>query len=526
MSRLQAWLLAALSIVCLHGCAAHAPQRRVRAESIDVPDEARVYSTDPRADAAAEAGIAELAAEVTAELAKRGDKAVADGALTATARWLLREANQQRDGSPAMDAASRHFGFAGVVTSVAVFDSEHAQTWREAIARIPKNVQLNRFGLCASPAGQSFAVIFGSTALRFEPIARFVEPGATIHLRGEVDPPYAFSHVYLTKPDGTVEEQKMPSRKLDYSTTFKTPGKYQLEVMGDGSMGPVVLSIVPVFVGVQEPPLAAEQVGKSASPAEAEARMLELLNQARAAARLRPVQPDGELRKVALGHSSDMEDHEFFSHISPTTGGPEDRIARAGVFVAEFAENISRAATPEIAHDDLMNSPGHRAAMLGAGFTHVGIAAVAFEHGLYFTLLFGRRADPAKLPRDAVQLEAAIFALRAAKGVPRPTVDPVYRAAAQRGVQAYFKAAKPTADLAAKATADAIRDEVSRVRTFRPAASACTLFFELVELEQLQRKPILLAPGLVKFGIGAQMRTDDKGSRLVTVMILEGVPCQ
>jgi hypothetical protein len=145
---------------------------------------------------------------------------------------------------------------------------------------------------------------------------------------------------------------------------------------------------------------------------------------------------------------------------------------------------------------------------------------------LLITMLFGRRADPAKVPRDAAQVEAAFFALRAAKGLPRPVVDPLYRTAAQQGVKLYLKASKPTPDIATKATADAIVTEVGRLRTARAAASACTVFMELLELEQLERNPILLSPGAFKFGLGAQVQTDDKGSRLATIMVLEGVPCK
>jgi uncharacterized protein YkwD len=510
--------------MCVTSCAARTPQRPWQSETIAVPEEARVYTTDPRSDDAANNGAPALEAEVTSALAKRGDKAVADGALTATAKWLLREANQQRPIGPRSgDAASRHFGFSGVVTSLVVFDAGHPETWREALAQIPKNVQLNRFGVCASPAGQSSAVVFGSVALSFEPIARFPEPGATVRLRGEVDPRFAVSRVYLTKPDGNVETHEMAARKLDYTAVLTTPGKYKLEIMGDGPTGPVVIANVPLFVGIMEPPLA-EKISTGVSPAEAEARMLELLNQTRVSGHLRPVMRDDELRQVAMGHSKDMADHDFFSHVSPSTGSPADRVARAGLVVAESGENLAESPTPESAHEGLMDSPGHRAIMLGA-FTHVGIAAIEKDNNLIVTMLFGRRPDLAKLPRDAAQVEAAVFALRAAKGVPRPAVDPLYRTAAQQGAQAYLKASKPTADLAAKATAEAIRAEVGKLHTARAATSACTLFLELLEVEQLERNPLLVAPGLVKIGVGAQMRIDDKGSRLATVIILEGVPC-
>ena len=525
MSRFFAWIWPALATVCLVHCAARAPQRPIRPGPANLPDEALVYLTDPRSDAASEGGAPELAADVAAELAKRGDKAVADGALTAAAIWLLNEALQRREvGTTVLESASRHFGFAGVVTGLALFEADKPESWREWLATVPKNMAINRFGVCTSPSGRQFAVIYGRVTLQFEPISRFIDPGATMRLRGEVDGRYATAQVFLTKPDGTVEEHPMPARKLDFSAALATPGRYKLEIMGDGPTGPEIISNVPVFVGIQEPRLT-ELGGKPVSAAETEARMLELLNQVRVKNRLRPVQADPELRQVALGHSMDMADHAFFAHVSPTTGTTLDRVKRSGILLSDAGENIAQSTTPEAAHDQLMDSPGHRTVMLGPSYTHVGIAAVAHDAGVIVTLLFGRRPDPTKLPRDPAQVEAAILSLRAAKGLSAPTVDTLYRYAAQRGVQAFLKASKPTNDIAFSATQDALRSESRRVRAPRPAGAVCTLFVELAEVEQLELIPGVLAPGLLKFGLGAQAHTDDKGTRLATVIVLEGAPC-
>ncbi len=45
-------------------------------------------------------------------------------------------------------------------------------------------------------------------------------------------------------------------------------------------------------------------------------------------------------------------------------------------------------------------------------------------------------------------------------------------------------------------------------------------------MEQLEQSSMMVDPGLVKVGVGAQLRTDDKGSRLATVIVLEGVACR
>ncbi len=90
-------VLVLLSWVHLTGCVRLTAVRSWQGEPIDVPEEALVYSTDARSeDAAAGAGAVELEAEVRAALASRGDQAITDGALTATASWVLRQLNQGR----------------------------------------------------------------------------------------------------------------------------------------------------------------------------------------------------------------------------------------------------------------------------------------------------------------------------------------------------------------------------------------------------------------------------------------------
>jgi uncharacterized protein YkwD len=521
-------LRAALGVGFLAACSpVRAAHSRVPAESIDLPDEARVYSTDPRAESSAgESGAPALEATVSSELAARGHAAVADGALNATARWLLHGANQRQPLSVAsVDGASRHFGFAGVVHSIVTYDADRALDWRGALEQIPKNVIINRFGVSTSPAGRMSAVVFASVALRIEPLARFFEPGENATLRGEIDPRFESARVFLTKPDGTVEDRRISTRSLDYTATLTTTGKYRLEVIGNGATGPVVITNVPLFVGVRAQPLAAIAALPASSPGQAEVHLFELLDAARKTAGLHPVAPDDELRQVALGHSKDMADHHFFSHVSPSTGQPAERVKRAGILVTQSAENIAQAPTPQDVHEGLMDSPGHRAAMLEPLFTHVGIAAVVnAEGGLTVTMLFGRRPDPSDLPRSAAELEAALFAMRVAQGLSRPGVDLVYRTAARRGLLAYLQSPNPSPALLARTVRETIQGEVDRLRSPRP--TSCAHWAEFRDREQLERDPILTAPALVKFGLDAQIRTDAKGTRLMVVIVSEGVPCR
>jgi len=393
--------------------------------------------------------------------------------------------------------------------------------WREAIERVPANMPITRYGIQVAADGRATALVLGTVEISLADFASHFSQNESLELRGEVAPRFAFARVFLTRPDGSVEQRVMPSRAVESKFSFTNNGAYKLEVMGDGSdTGPVIVANVPLWVG----PVTQRQervLGRAGTPAQSEARLFELLNQSRAAAHLPALSLDDELRDVAFGHSTDMAEHDFFGHVSPTTGDPQARLQRAGVVVSAFGENIAQADTPENAHESLMSSPGHRAVMLGAAFTHVGIAAVPAHHALVYTLVFAHRSAPETTLHDASQLQAAFLALRSKNGLGRPTEDDIYRVAAEAGLAAYLAAPSPNSELAVAAMRAALVQEVQRRHASR--GSTCSFVGELIDAEQLARNPAFLAPGIRRFGLAARPRAD--GKALLVMMVLEGASC-
>jgi uncharacterized protein YkwD/tetrahydromethanopterin S-methyltransferase subunit G len=110
--------------------------------------------------------------------------------------------------------------------------------------------------------------------------------------------------------------------------------------------------------------------------ADLEARMLELINAERAAHGLSPLRADPELAGVARAHSRDMFARGYFSHVSPDGKDPFDRIRQAKLSYRTAGENLALAPTLALAHQGLMNSPGHRANILRPAFGRVGIGIV------------------------------------------------------------------------------------------------------------------------------------------------------
>jgi uncharacterized protein YkwD len=120
-----------------------------------------------------------------------------------------------------------------------------------------------------------------------------------------------------------------------------------------------------------------------------EAQMLRLVNQARSEHGLPPLRADPEAAEVARAHSRDMLAGGYFSHVSPQGQTPFDRLRQAGVRYRAAGENLALAPRVDVAHEGLMNSPGHRANLLNPRFGRVGIGIIdAGRHGLMVTQKF------------------------------------------------------------------------------------------------------------------------------------------
>ncbi|MDW7675806.1 MAG: CAP domain-containing protein, partial [Bacillota bacterium] len=120
-----------------------------------------------------------------------------------------------------------------------------------------------------------------------------------------------------------------------------------------------------------------------------EKRMVDLVNQERSKAGLKPLQVDMAIVKVARLKSQDMITNKYFAHNSPVYGSPFDMMKSYGITYRTAGENLAGAGTVDRAHINLMNSPGHRANILNANYTHIGIGVVdGGPYGKMFTQMF------------------------------------------------------------------------------------------------------------------------------------------
>ena len=105
--------------------------------------------------------------------------------------------------------------------------------------------------------------------------------------------------------------------------------------------------------------------------------ILKLVNQERAKEGLSALSLYDPLNKVAQAKAQDMVDNNYFSHDSPKYGTPFQMMRKFGVDYTYAGENIaSGQKSAQQVMNDWMNSSGHRANIMNAKFTKLGVGYV------------------------------------------------------------------------------------------------------------------------------------------------------
>jgi len=133
-------------------------------------------------------------------------------------------------------------------------------------------------------------------------------------------------------------------------------------------------------------------ITKQSSPSNMENAIFLLVNKVRQENGVRPLVYDEDVAKVARGHSLDMAQNGFYSHINMKGEDPLDRYMKSGftscfaIYTVGYAENIAAIFLddkPEVAIKLWMDSAGHRRNILESSFTRTGVG-VATDSDEYF----------------------------------------------------------------------------------------------------------------------------------------------
>jgi uncharacterized protein YkwD len=241
-----------------------------------------------------------------------------------------------------------------------------------------------------------------SSHVETRPIPRALPRGGALTVEGTIKDGYRKPEVFVTRENGKVEHvaEGQGVRFRARVSCDGRQGKQQIEVTAVDAAGSTVLANFPVWCNEDAPAsITVEPDEDDSRPikdaAEAETRMLALLNRDRAAHSLPPLVAAPEVAAVARAHSREMRQTGVVAHVSPMTGSAADRVRAASIRTPVVLENIARAYGVAEAQSGLMNSPGHRANILSPEATHVGVGIelgeeVAGRRELFVTQVFTR----------------------------------------------------------------------------------------------------------------------------------------
>ena len=113
--------------------------------------------------------------------------------------------------------------------------------------------------------------------------------------------------------------------------------------------------------------------------------VVKLVNSERAKNGRTALTADAALMKTATLKSQDMVKNNYFSHTSPTYGSPFDLMKKYGISFHAAGENIAMGQTsPSQVMSAWMNSAGHRANILSASYTKIGVGVAQNSSGTYY----------------------------------------------------------------------------------------------------------------------------------------------
>jgi len=244
--------------------------------------------------------------------------------------------------------------------------------------------------------------------------------------------------------------------------------------------------------------------------------MLSLVNEEREKAGLGPLKLDAKLSEVALAHTRDMHQSDFFSHVSPRTGSLKNRLQGADVTYRAAGENIGMASSIREVNRLLFESPGHRANLLNPEFTDLGLGILAQEDGTFLITQVFLKPVPGAEPKKAErELLSGMNGQRTGLGELPVSSDPLLRDAARANSGAVARSGLISLpDLGRQL--DLTQPRFDRIRAH---------VFLNRSIEEILSLPILRLPTITGVGIGvARGGAGDHTPMAVTLLLGESGP--
>lgn len=257
---------------------------------------------------------------------------------------------------------------------------------KEKLLQLKNREEYTHYGALAeihSSGLLTVIIAFSSRHLFLSSLPRNLGQPGEVEFRLGIFPGFKEPVLIHTPPEGQPEISPVEGKNLSLhpariKLAFQSPGKHKVEVVARNERGPTVLANFPVYVGPQARQFsggATDAIATREQSASAvRERLYTLINEERERAGLGRLERNQRLEEIASKHSLDMARNNFTGHVSPTTGGPDDRLRAAGIQFAYFGENVGLGyASAQDIHSGFMDSPGHRMILLDPRYTHFGV---------------------------------------------------------------------------------------------------------------------------------------------------------
>jgi uncharacterized protein YkwD len=466
---------------------------------------------------------------------KEGSTLIGDARLDNYVAWLLERVDrlEKMPSHRALDFVLRQFGLVEPLPHIIVLGIEPKKKIelevKKELANLSPNDIYTHYGSAVRQCrGRStcIALALSKRNIALDSLARSYDSQSNLRLKGALKKPFSQPALVVTQPSGKViSGKKLKGQKFDFSFKVKTPGEYRFEILGSGPFGPAPVANFPVYVGMEVPTSYLEEVADrdadSTDDRESIRRsILQLINGARAKAGLPHLERHPAAEAVAQAHCEDMHENNFVGHVSPTSGTPSQRLARAGIKTFTVEENIGASDTPRGVHEGLMASPGHRAAILSKYATNVGIGVVKRKFGsdqdLLVTELFLKKNQKQNMKDVFFQALQLIGKLRKENGLGELKNEKILNQVARQAAQEYFKNPKVSIKALYKKTNQRLN------ALWKKPAGFGVLITPLVDLSQLAEIEKFFDPKLNLIGVGVAqgMRPDTPPNTIVVVLII------
>jgi uncharacterized protein YkwD len=360
-----------------------APEASAPAPAPVTTVEPEIAATSPRYGPEPRVAATSVEARAADAVRARFPGARTSGALALAARDLARraaegDASLGRDRLRAALARGLSYDAAPAAYSVAAGRDNAPAALQHAL---PSKGRASHFGVGAWEDGERvwLVLLTADRKAALSPFPRDVPAGATAVLSGRLEPPLLHPRVFVTQPTGEVWEAPVSgSRAFQARVPFPGAGRYLVEVVAQsGPGGPEVAALLTVSAGGADLERA-ERAAGDAEPTEllaAEARVVELVNDARRARGLPPLSASPDLAAVARAHSARMLEQRTLAHVLPGSGDLGERLRGARVSYARALENVAVGGSTLAAHEAAEESPAHLGNILAPRVTLIGVGA-------------------------------------------------------------------------------------------------------------------------------------------------------